>query len=352
MTRRKVTMTMSRENEDATPPFKPLTSIERVITTSSLNGFTKYIGSFLNFMEQLPIMAPMALAGLFQLFNFYVLAVVNIFVPQPRLRSLLGEHDANDTSGPAWTYINLRNALLRTKHVHDSNLNISVILEDELSSPELLFGMAKICNATESVRFLLEMCQALRSDIMRSQPPGNRVGAKALYSSAEAVTFELRAFMYAGAAERLLPIPEVTDQMKGLKWDPRDLPETFNPYVSQLLTRMSGRLALIRKPDSKVPKHLHTLLWRKLVTQTMCALLESFSQIKRCTNNGRAQMSLICQPYNGIDKEVSGSANCSAAEIANGYIKAYYYDTADDLCAWIQGGKDFQGLALRHAVVS
>ena len=105
----------------------------------------------------------------------------------------------------------------------DSN---AMSLAAELSNPERLFGIARICNATESVRFLLEMCQALRGDILRSLPPAHRVGANALYASAEAVTSELRSFMYAGAAARLLPIAEVTEQMKGLKWDPRDLPGT------------------------------------------------------------------------------------------------------------------------------
>jgi hypothetical protein len=362
-------------------PFKPLTSVERVITTSSLNGFTKYIGSFLNFMEQLPIMAARASAGLFQLFNFYVLSVMNIFVPPARLRALLGEHNGDDASGPAWTFLNLRKAMLRTQRLQGLDLNMArgqhggdndgagavvgagavaggrrdsnaVSLARELSNPERLFGIARICNATESVRFLLEMCQALRGDILRSLPPAHRVGANALYASAEAVTSELRSFMYAGAAARLLPIAKVTEQMKGLKWDPRDLPETFHPYVTQLLDRMTGRLLLIRKPDLQVPDHLHTLLWRQMVAQTMRAVLESFSQIKKCTNNGRAQMSLdLSTLQRGIDKEVSGSANCRAAEIANGYIKAYYYDAADDFCAWLHAaGADFQGLALRHAL--
>jgi hypothetical protein len=368
---------MDDENGQNLAPFKPLTSVERVITTSSLNGFTKYIGSFLNFMEQLPVMASRASAGLFQLFNFYVLSVLNIFVRPARLRALLGDHNRDDTSGPAWAFRKLRKAMLHTQRLQGLDLDIAesktgsdssgrdpgaggssrrdsmaVRLSEELSNPEQLFGIAKVCNATESVRFLLEMCQALRVDIMRSLPRTHRSGAQALYASAEAVTSELRSFMYGGMAARLLPIGEVTEQMKGLKWDPRDLPESFHPYVTQLLTRMTGRLLLIRKPDFEVPEHLHTMLWREMVSQTMRALLESFSQIKKCTNNGRAQMSLdLSTLQRGIDKEIPGSSSCRAAEIANGYIKAYYYDAVDDFCAWLQAeDSDFQGLALRHAL--
>ncbi len=352
----------AKESDAEDFSYQPLTSVERVITTSSLNGFTKYIGEYIRMMEQIPLMAPVAATGLFRLFDFYVLSVCRVFATPVALSALTGEHPTDDLSGPAWDYPALRQAVFRAGGVYGASgggaaevaggrsMSSSVSLDDSLSDSEELFGLPQRSHATESVRFLLEMCQAVRARVMRALPAAHREKCRRQYAIAAAVSAELRGFVYGDVMRRLLPVPESVDALKGLKWDPRDLPETFNPYVTVLVTRAQGILA--RVEQSAVPDHLRAPMWGYVVRQTMRGLLEALAQIKKCTHNGRAQMSLdLATLQRGFDKSVSGSANCQTAEALNLFIKAYYYDSADDFCGWLQSSpEDCHGLALRHVL--
>ena len=47
----------------------------------------------------------------------------------------------------------------------------------------------------------------------------------------------------------------------------------------------------------------------------------------------------------------SGVANCHGAVVSNMFIKAFYYDSADDFIGWLETeGQDMWGLSLRHVL--
>ena len=349
--------------------FTPLTSVERVITTSALNGFTKYIGDYLNIMEHLPAMSSIAARGLFQLFDFYVNSVVVMFTKKEDLEHLLSDRDPEDLTTDPWSFSVLAQLVRRVRLAGGSATAGGATQRggggeggggggggtagggggDDVSSAALRStqGMMKMTSATESVRFLLEMCQALRSNIQQKLGGAASTTTRAMFDDAETITQQLRDFMYVSWTRRAIPSSIVLDSMKTKKWDPKDLPETFSPYVTIVVDHL---VLTSNDMRSKAPPHIHTLLWKHMVERTMRCLLDAYGTIKKCTNNGRAQMSLdLATLQRSIDQQVSGTSNCPGAVIANMFIKAYYYDSAMDFVSWMETPEqDLWGLSLRH----
>ena len=351
--------------------FTPLTSVERVITTSALNGFTKYIGDYLNIMEHLPAMSSIAARGLFQLFDFYVNSVVVMFTKKDDLEYLLSDRDPEDLTTDPWSFSVLAQ-LVRRVRLAGGSATAGVATQrggggsksqgggaaggggggggggDDVSSAGLRSSQGmKMTSATESVRFLLEMCQALRSNIQQKLGGAASTTTRAMFDDAETITQQLRDFMYVSWTRRAIPSSIVLDSMKTKKWDPKDLPETFSPYVTIVVDHL---VLTSNDMRSKAPPHIHTLLWKHMVERTMRCLLDAYGTIKKCTNNGRAQMSLdLATLQRSIDQQVSGTSNCPGAVIANMFIKAYYYDSATDFVSWMETPEqDLWGLSLRH----
>ena len=340
----------SSSKEDGTEEddfqFTPLTSVERVITTSALNGFSKYIGDYLNIMEHLPSMSSIAVRGLFQLFEFYVHAVVSIFTNEQQHATLLSERDTEDVTTDSWNYPALAQLVRRVR----SSGGNTVIQQQEggINGLEFTASLATMSCAVESVRFLLEMCQALRSSIQNKLgTQAHSTATRAMFENAAIVTRQLRQFMYNGWTKTTIPKQIVIDAMKGTKWDPRDLPETFSTYTTTVTNHLNVVDVDMR---AHAPPHIHSLLWKHMVDRIMLCLLDAYSTIKKCTNNGRAQMSLdLATLQRSIEQKYSGTSNQNGAMICNMFIKAYYYDSMDDFMSWLEtSGQNMWGLGLKH----
>jgi len=210
-------------------------------------------------------------------------------------------------------------------------------------------GLSTMACAVESVRFLLEMCQALRSSIQNklSGTSSSKSLITSQFENAEKVTNQLRSFMYTSWTTSILPLSIITDNMKGLKWDPRDLPETFSMYVTSIISHLNKMDAEMRK---EAPPHVHSLLWKNMVNTVMLRLLDAYGTIKKCTNNGRAQMSLdLATLQREIEQKYSGTSNQNGAMVCNMFIKAYYYDSSTDFMSWLETPEqNYWGLQLKH----
>ena len=74
--------------------------------------------------------------------------------------------------------------------------------------------------------------------------------------------------MYDFSARRVLPRKDVLSIVGRHKWDKKDLPETYYPYVTTMLEivgKASGKM------QSMIPKHLHGKVWIALVDVLMKA---------------------------------------------------------------------------------
>ena len=91
--------------------------------------------------------------------------------------------------------------------------------------------------------------------------------------------------------------------------------------------------------QSMISKHLHGKVWVSLVDVLMEHLLEALSRVKKCTNNGRAQMALdLATLYRGLEQIASESTQSKRRNILSSFIKAYYFDKPEDILIWMEAG--------------
>lgn len=168
-----------------------------------------------------------------------------------------------------------------------------------------------------------------------------------LYARAGRSVSELRDAMYESIVKQLLPEEQIFAMVSGTKWDMKDLPSSFSTYVTTLLDVMS---IVAGKVNSVAPEHIQKFIWEKLVAHVMRCLIEAFSRVKKCSHNGRAQMSMdISTLSRGIDQVSAGSSSCKEAKALQSFIKAYYNDNEKDFLKWLGEDEDaLNGLALHH----
>lgn len=345
--------------------YTPLKGEERVMTSTSVNGFAKFAGQCLQVMEAMPILQRPAFMVLFRILNYYMHSVINLFLPGTILADLLkGNLPNDDMNGVAWRFVHLRKTVCkiaeeveeimrRFSRTFPSRVIRSTSLSSEMSDENSLYGLEKCCVATESLYFLMEVLEFLRPRFEAILPVDFLMACSQMYEDSRLAINELRDLMYDVAARRVLSRELVLSMVEGLKWDKKDLPETYYPYVTKLLEKAgwaSGQM------QSLVPKHLHKSVWLCVVDVLVEHLLEAYSRVKKCTNNGRAQMALdLATLHRGLEQISSDSTECKRRNILGSYVRAYYFDKPEDYLSWMEAGLKEDGefysdsiLARRH----
>ena len=316
----------------------------RVMTSTSVNGYSKFAGLYYQIMDVFPHVSKTAIHGLFHLVDYYMHAVINIFLPNEILEDILrGTPPNDDMNGPCWRYINLRKTAIRIDNKINGKNNKgrfvrSSSLGNDMGNENSLYGLEKSCIATESLFFLNEinefLLRRLESNILKNNE------LKQLFSTchtqSQVAIEEFRSLMYDVSARRVLPRKDILALVARYKWDKKDLPETYYPYVTTMLEKVgkaSGQM------QSMISKHLHGKVWVSLVDVLMEHLLEALSRVKKCTNNGRAQMALdLATLYRGLEQIASESTQSKRRNILSSFIKAYYFDKPEDILIWMEAG--------------
>jgi hypothetical protein len=335
--------------------YEPLSNDERVLTSTSVNGFAKFTGACMQVMEKLPTLAYRAFTSAFLSLNYYMHAVINLFLPSNILVEMMKSNLPNDDmNGVAWRFGNLRETTKKiSTQLRDASdtkndsgkisssssrrVERSASLNNEIEGNEnSLFGLEKCCSASESLFFLMEVLEFLRPRFVKCLGQEYRSKCDELYASNRLAIEELRVLMYDVAARRVLPRETVLSMVEGLKWDKKELPETYYPYVTKLLEKVGMASGQIQ---SLVPAHLHKSVWLSVVDVLMEHLLEALSRVKKCNGNGRAQMALdLATLYRGLEQISQDTSGSNRRHILGSFIKAYYFDSAPDFVSWMESG--------------
>ena len=149
----------------------------RVMTSTTVNGYSKFAGLYCQILKVLPHVSKFVVHGLFHLVDYYMHAVINIYLPGEILEDILrGTPPNDDMNSPCWRYKHLRqtairiDAKLNAGSIPGSNFNKSTessrfvrssSLDTEMTNEESLYGLEKSCIATESLLFLNEINEFL-----------------------------------------------------------------------------------------------------------------------------------------------------------------------------------------------
>eukprot|EP01060_Flectonema_neradi_P012416 TRINITY_DN19234_c0_g1_i1.p1 TRINITY_DN19234_c0_g1~~TRINITY_DN19234_c0_g1_i1.p1 ORF type:complete len:874 (+),score=148.06 TRINITY_DN19234_c0_g1_i1:37-2622(+) len=112
------------------------------------------------------------------------------------------------------------------------------------------------------------------------------------------------------------------------KWEPKALesdPSMYTHVVLKDLRKVSDRLS-DSNIASQLPDDVPYRLWTCIVDNVWCSLVEGFSRVKKCSDEGRALMALDVKTIQHALKGLV-PGNIPSAEPVDEFVRAFYLDT-------------------------
>jgi hypothetical protein len=131
----------------------------------------------------------------------------------------------------------------------------------------------------------------------------------------------------------------VVDQIGACKWEIDDFMDS-SPYIATLIREFEFLKEKIHTLGaSRVPKSVQTTLWTYCIRFAMEQLVEGYSRIKKCNNEGRALMSLDLKTLTTQLERHTGVHPVPHQEFVDGYIKAWYSFKESDIQEWLSNAR-------------
>eukprot|EP00003_Mantamonas_plastica_P011485 TRINITY_DN211_c3_g1_i1.p1 TRINITY_DN211_c3_g1~~TRINITY_DN211_c3_g1_i1.p1 ORF type:complete len:1233 (+),score=411.14 TRINITY_DN211_c3_g1_i1:159-3701(+) len=341
------------------------TGSEGPIVTATTIQVLRYLGKYLNMMEVLEPIADDVFQSMCQLFELYMFCVFRMFgnsadgdnnggngggsnSHSSSSNSGSNGHDGNGSENyTTGTYSELLNnpsisSNLRTtltgirdrmfrNRVDDQFSPLAYELEDEAS----LFGLTFRVTATESLVFLMDTLKqlqpAIEERIGRTETGTERKSIQALVQTMDQVQ-ELRHLVYSTATNKYLNLEPLVQMIGNVNFAIKEL-DSESKYVELILRQLSEVNTSLASILITFQGSIKNLIWEHISLHLMGHLLEGFSKCKKCTNEGRALMSLDFQTIcAGLQKYVS-KRPLPGSQMVDDYIKAFY-QPEEDVFLW------------------
>eukprot|EP00727_Mastigamoeba_balamuthi_P011144 m51a1_g6652 hypothetical protein (973) ;mRNA; r:138499-141826 len=323
---------------------------EQLIVTSSAMNIAKKIGKYVSMLRVMDTVSTDVLNVIIDLHNCYLWTVWALFVTPPlETRSTKGVFDGirEQMSRPQLPPGSLLSSQFQTVAMSsqgqqlaaenglviekpESFAVVSVSARLDMTNAINLYALAHRIAATESLLFLRDVFDAVRAVLLDtlSQPIQRERLSKFLAQSVDTVE-TVRAAMYRSVIGCAITVDQVPAAIEKVKWD--GAVGNDRPYVTSLtkeIALLSSRLKEVQK-QGYLPTRLWTLAWENAALLVMDALLEGFSRIKRCSNEGRAMMTMDLQVVSSALEKASGLKPLPGASVVDIYIKAFYFTDAE-----------------------
>lgn len=188
-------------------------------------------------------------------------------------------------------------------------------------APSTSFGLKERCSGVETIQLISQILQRSKSHL-QSMLSQNAAMVEDFYSNFVDSVPDLAEHIHRTTARLLLHINGYVDRIANAKWELKDLGLEHNGYVDLLLGEFKHYKT--RLMHGGIQKEVQELLLEygfEIIAET---LIEGLSRVKRCTDEGRALMSLDFQVLiNGLQHFSSINVKPKFQTVET-FIKAYY----------------------------
>ena len=305
------------------------------ITASSLyvlQGIVEYTA----LMQVMRPSVPVIFNGICQLFE---LALVKTFNTFGRTEALAPEsHDMTPRLRGTLSRLGNSGGVMAIRPIRVANV-------DYLSSANL-YGLKERAVALESLCRVADEFKRIKARVKRSLPLKDAALADRFYSHTVAAVEDLREHVYKSVASLLLNISFCIDAigdgdpnfalvnstLSG-KYNIREASTRPNRWVADVqgeLLQFTTKLAC-----ADVAPEALRVLWQYATTVIQDTLVDGFSKVKKCTEPGRALMTLDVQTLQKEFKKLAPESTDTEWRYIDTYVSAFYIKE-DDAMKWMQ----------------
>uniref|UniRef100_H2YKF9 Syndetin C-terminal domain-containing protein n=1 Tax=Ciona savignyi TaxID=51511 RepID=H2YKF9_CIOSA len=307
-----------------------------VLTNTALHVL-RLCGSYLKMCDVLKPIALDVVMCMSQLFDLYFHAVYSFFstdevgISRCRLDRL---HS---------TVSHIETTLFTAEVTGDNTMNHQQISPPNLSPAVDLhqassyYGITERIVATESLVCLASQFELLHPNLEEMIPALKKAFLQQFYSQTVRAAVDVRVPSYLGVAVHAIDAPTIVAKMSMVKWDVREIMSQHNAYVDLLLNQLTNfKTTLFAAVRTVVlPEEVVKVIWHHCIAICNQVFVEGFSNVKKCSNEGRALMQLDYQQFLMKLEKLTNIRPIPHREYVELYIKAYYL-TESDLHQWVQ----------------
>ncbi|EEE51346.1 hypothetical protein OsJ_32352 [Oryza sativa Japonica Group] len=295
--------------------------------TGSSLSLLRMMDKYARLMQKLEIVNVELFKGICQLFGIFYHYIYETFGNQDRGQS--------GKSLPDHQSFRLRVALSKITQDSDqwikpqsisyspsSPVSMDVMPTAPPSSMFTLYGLKERCAAAETISLVARVLNRSRAHLHSVLSQSNTSILEEFFGTMVDSVPDLAEHIHRTSARMLLHINGYPDKIANAKWEVKELGMEHNGYVDLLLGEFKHYKT--RLDHGGISKELQDLLLEYGIDSIAEVLVEGLSRVKRCTDEGRALMSLDLQVLiNGLLHIVSANVR-PKLQIVDTFIKAYY----------------------------
>ncbi|XP_031783963.1 syndetin isoform X1 [Nasonia vitripennis] len=212
-----------------------------------------------------------------------------------------------------------------------------------LDDSKNVFGLTERIVAVESLIFLGHQYESfqlyLNSIIIDDQ---EKIDLNQSYFQSVPLTTALRKPVYMAAILRAFDVPHIIFSITKEDWELKDIMSQQNSYINFLIEDIRIIKEKISVIECNVPltKEVSESIWESTSDILTYLLVEGFSAVKRCSNEGRALMQLDFTQFVAKFETITALRPMPHQEFVTTYIKAYYLPESS-IESWIRDHSEY-----------
>ncbi|XP_021729850.1 syndetin-like isoform X2 [Chenopodium quinoa] len=308
---------------------------EAAAQTGSSLCLLRFMDKYARLMQKLEIVNVELFKGLCQFFEIYYYFVFDTFGHQDSCAN--GRGDAETLNHRLKTAVNRITQDCEQwlkPNLHYSSISMPVSLNSSSKNMDLTPtvppgtnfgqspGLKETCAAVDTVSLVASILRRSKAHLQSMLLQNNPTVVEDFFVFLVDSVPDLTEHIYRSTARLLLHINGYVERIANAKWEVKELGMEHNGYVDLLLGEFKHYRT--RLAHAGIHKEVQELLLEYGVEIVAETLVEGLSRVKRCTDEGRALMSLDLQVLiNGLQHFVSKDVK-PKMHIVETFIKAYY----------------------------
>jgi len=191
-----------------------------------------------------------------------------------------------------------------------------------INEPQNLYGFCHRTIGIESLLFLEEAMTAIKPHITAFIPKLREKTVTDFYNTVEVIP-ELVRYLYKRLAMKQIQWDEFITMVINTKWDIKEVGINQSPYVDWVLKELTnfGKKLNREATSYGISQKQRDIVWEELVKYTMEQLVEGYSRVKKCTNEGRTVMLLDLKIFQNALENLIALRPIPNASFVESYLK-------------------------------
>mmetsp|Transcript_9274 Transcript_9274/g.34312 ORF Transcript_9274/g.34312 Transcript_9274/m.34312 type:complete len:1168 (-) Transcript_9274:28-3531(-) len=273
------------------------------------------------------------------IFRFYLYAMHSFFANFNQKELLHPENDTDIPTELEQVFTTIRRTLDKCNAEVDPQnpfpLPILQLSDSVYHAP--MNGIVPRSNGAESLMFLKDVVEHLEPQLKPIMPKNKVDFVNAFVMEYQESTVAVRRTIYDRLVTHAINMESYPSKIASCKFVVNQLREA-NPYVQQFLSDTKRYFDQVSRRENELPPGSIRELWSSATRQLMDAMVEGFSRVKKCNNEGRALMQMDFNALQGGLNDISSYEIAGLQKVKN-YIQGYYYQE-NDILDWIKSAKN------------